>query len=409
VLKIYGIDFRALDIYMTVFLSLFALLLFKFLSRFFSNLVSILLIIITVYNPWTLSFKGEIVSDIPFAVAVLFSLNLIYSFRRKDIYVNILLCLLISFSILIRSVGIALPLSLLIWALTGLWHAHDAESKKNSWTLIAVAGISLSLYLILNNLVFPVSKGVFNYRVPWRIHELPNIVRDNLTYYTGVLRAFFETWNDKWHFISVITGSMIFTFIILGFIKKISANISFADIFFLVYLAIIFLYPYSNAGFRFLFPLLPVMLLYLVKGINSVDLQVRLNRTILAISLAALTLFTYKKAISNIINSVSTIQEGPQLPENREMFEIISEKIPANAKFSFKRPRALALFTGRSAMTHRPDALDSEIENDLTVNNIEYILINSEDYNQNMIDYINSKKEIKLIWENSHNKIYSIK
>ncbi len=413
VIKWKGNNILLLNIYITVFLSLFALLLFKFLSRFYSDLISFILVVLVLYNPWTLSFKADIISDIPFTF---FTMLLIYLFtlnKKHNLKFLLVFSILCAFTFLIRSAGISFILALVFHSIFEYFSYRKSKSnriKKEISFHLALGATSFVFYYILNKIMFPVSdKDFFNYSKIVDSGQFLSTIQYNLTYNTGVLRAFFEPWNDNWHFVSIISASMIFTFIILGMIRKMILQYDFLDSFFIVYLIVIFVYPYSNAGFRFLLPLIPVLLIYLVKGLMSVDTGIRFNSTKTAIALALVVLFSYKKGITDVYKSKYVISEGPQVEENKVMFSFIKDSLETDARFSFKRPRALALYTGRSAMTHRKDATIEEIDKNIRSKNIRYILINSEDYDQNILDYIGANgNKINKIWENSRNTIYRI-
>ena len=389
-------------------------MIFAFLKRYYSALISSLIVVLIVYNPWTLAFKADVLSDIPFAL--IFGVLLVHfnSVKKKSMLSILIFSVLCAFMILIRSIGITFIIAILFQSIIEYSKYHISKNRlllKSIYEKIIFSGISFLLFILFNKISSPQEdNGIFNYEKIIDLNLLVETIQTNMTYYSGVLRAFFEPWNDNWQFVAIITGSMIFTFIILGMIRKMSTQFNFTDSLFLVYLGIIMVYPYSNAGFRFLLPLIPILSLYLLIGILNTDVGIRLSKNKLAILLTAIVLFSYQKGIREACLPDDNIIEGPQVKENSEMFQYIISNTPPDARFSFKRPRALAFYTGRNSMTHRKEASQVEIAGNLKSKNIDYILINEEDHNQNMIDFLNSNQEtINKIWENSKNKIYKIK
>lgn len=414
VMKLSGANIYTLNLYISFFLSLFAITLFSFLRRYYSDLISVILVILFLYNPWTLSFKSEILSDIPFSLFFLLTIILFTSVRKRNVLFVILFSVICAFTILIRSIGIVLILAIILQSAIEYIKQRRVKNRqiiKSVVSNLLIAFISFLLFFVFSKLIFQSSgEGLLNYKKLVDFPELKNSIQTNLNYYSGVLRAFFEPWNDQWQFVSIISGSMIFTFIILGMIRKMISHYSYLDSLVIVYFAVILIYPYSNAGFRFLLPLIPLLLLYLVKGIMSVDINIPIHRKYVLILLTLIVLFSYKKGIMEIYNSRNVMTEGPQIPANKEMIKYITDSIDSDARFSFKRPRTLAFFTGRKSMTHHRDASPEEIQKNIISNRINYLLINYEEYNQNILDYIKvNESKLEIIWENSKNRIYRIK
>jgi hypothetical protein len=409
-----GIDIQPLVVYMTLILVIFGILIYNFLRRYYSKWVSLSLVIIVLYNPWTLSFKADIVSDIPFSVFFLLSLMMFLSHSNRSIWKLIILSFIVATTIFIRSIGIVLPFAFIIYAVIEFCKNLKRKDKPVSGEIkfsISVAMLSLILFALMNKIIFPLpGNSVFLYQTLIDFQHLQQTIQTNLTYYTTVTRAFFEPWNDKWQFVSIISGSLIFTFIILGMIRKMVLNFDFIDILFIIYISILIVYPYSNAGFRFLFPLVPILIIYLVKGILSIDIPLKIPRNTLTILLTIFVLFSYKKGISEIMRNEKIISEGPQVPGNKEAIQFIIARTEPDARISFKRPRALALYSHRSSMTHRDDATGKELLNNLEENKINYVLICYEDFNKNIVDLINDNPDIfEKVFENAKNKLYKIK
>src|ERR1022692_37270 len=63
----FGNNIKAFSILLSIILFLFCFAIFVFNRKYFNNLISVLLVLIFVYNPYTLNFKMEIMTDIPFA------------------------------------------------------------------------------------------------------------------------------------------------------------------------------------------------------------------------------------------------------------------------------------------------------------------------------------------------------
>src|ERR1019366_5765860 len=98
----------------------------------------------------------------------------------------------------------------------------------------------------------------------------------------------------------------------------------------------------------------------------------------LAIALTLFILLSYHKGWSMILASNHTELKGPQEKESVEAFNYISNHTADSARFDFIKPRALALYAGRQAMSTRPLQTLRGINQSLLDNHITYLLINDE-------------------------------
>lgn len=406
VYALFGNSIRHFDLYISLFLFLTGILIFRFLITYFSSLISLLLVIVFIYNPWTLNFKMEIMSDIPFAFFLLLCI-LIYQQRKPMNYVqSIALTFLIGFLISIRNIGLVLVLALAIEQIRYVY--NDIRQNKTFNLKGTISGALLPIlgflfYLLLNKFIFRTSgDGIFSYAYIFNPDMVRHFILTNLHYYMAVLRSYFEPWNDDWQFVATLSGTMIFAFIILGMIKKMNEAFDFIDTVVVIYLATIIIYPYSNAGFRFILPLVPYLLYYAVLGIKSINIKLKTHPTILAITMAIFVLLSYQKGWEEISKWQNDTLHGPQEPESIEAFRFISSNTEPTARFEFAKPRALALYTNRSSMSHKPKQTMDAIDRSLAANNIQYILINNFISDDSLKTYVTTHKgELKKTWENS--------
>jgi hypothetical protein len=282
---LWGTSIIHFNLYISLFLTGFAILLFAFLNRYYSRLISILLVFVFIYNPWILWFKQEVMSDIPFSFFFLLSI-LLYTRKKEFTYSDVLLLSLIAgFMISVRTIGIVFPVAVVIDLLISIYKNRRPGILLRTSLIrkgIMVVG-SLLAFTAINKFFMTPADDIISYKYVLDFPNLKHFIQVNLTYYTGVMRAFFEPWNDQWHFIAIVSGTMLFAFAILGIIKKITSGLSFTDWVFFIYLLIIVVYPYSNAGFRFLLPLAPMILNYIVVGILSINIDLGVNTRVTAV------------------------------------------------------------------------------------------------------------------------------
>ena len=408
----FGINITIYNQFLNLFLIVFALLLFHYLNKYFSALISCLTVLIFIYNPWTLNFKSEIMSDIPFSVLLLLTVLLFTSENTYKTRNIILLILLSGFLIAIRNIGIVFLAAAIINILKNIYDGKKNStetifSKKVISTIVIVSG-SLIFYFLIDKIFFPSrSGGLFSYNYLIDFSQLKHFLLLNLSYYMAVTRAFFEPWNNEWQFIALLTGTMVFAFIILGMIKKMTRDFKFTDTLVILYMAVILIYPYSNAGFRFMLPLAPFLLHYALVGITNFNITWKMSHTKVSLILALIVFSSYSQGWIELSRSKGKTLEGPFEKDNKEAFNYINENTPANAIFSFAKPRALALFTDRKALTHRPDQNMKELETALLTNNVDFILFNNEVSGDSIKEFIHlHENQLIKVWSNERNAIY---
>lgn len=415
VYAVYGNSILHFNLYISLFLFVLALLTFHFLHKHYSALVSMLLVTVFIYNPWIFQFKMEIMSDIPFTLLLLLCVHIYLSSRPLTLAKSILLTLLIGLLISIRYIGLVFVFAVAFDCLRELYHNRNAIAMKhykynNVIQLILISIAGYLIYLLLNKIIF-VTSGDRMLSIDYILNadKLQYFSKINLRYYMEVMRSYLEPPNNEWQFISILNGTMIFAFIVIGMIKKISEQFDFLDGLVLIYLATIIIYPYSNAGFRFLLPLTPYLIYYVVQGFRSINIKLNIMPVILAILMAVFVLFSYQKSWTQIIDSQNVILQGPQEPESIEAFNYIIKNTSPDSRFNFIKPRALALYTGRSAMSHNPKQSIAEIHQGLANNNIQFILLNNDLSDDMMKAYISFRGSgLVQVWSNSKYFLYKL-
>jgi hypothetical protein len=414
VYAIFGNSIKHFDLYISLFLFAFALLTFYFLNRYYSVLISILLVMVFVYNPYTLNFKMEIMSDIPFSLLLLCCVCMYRTIRPSVLGESILLALCTGFLIAIRNIGMVFAFTLVLDGLFNLYfNRHQVRLKqfdyKNALYPILIGVAGLAVYILLNKVIFDAAgEGIFAYSYLFDLDQLWYFIRLNLYNYMFELRSFFERWDAEWKFVSLFSGTMTFAFIALGMIKKMSEKFDFIDGLTLIYLAVIIVYPFPHAGFRLLFPLLPYFLYYTVQGIMSINIRLKLTPNVLAIMMTAAIIFSYKKGISEIFKQENKILQGPQESASRQAFDYINKNTPPNARFNFIRAHAFALYAEpRSCMSHRPNQTSGEIDQSISKYGVDYILVNNEISDDSIRTYVKIyEMNWSQIWSNDKYSLY---
>jgi len=413
VYAIAGNSIHSFDLLITSFLFLSAIIMFIFYRKHFSSLVAGILVLVFIYNPFLLNFKMDIMSDIPFIFFLLLCTYLYQSLKPFNYQKALLLALLAAFLISIRNIGVIFIITVFIDSMVHYFRNRKEirsriyGSKEVLFPLVIASG-GLIGFIILNKIIFHTSSdGFFSYSYFFDSSQIIHLIQKNLNYNVVTLRGFFETYNGNWNFISIICSTIIVAFIILGMIRKRSEHIDFIDTLVLLYSGMVIIYPYSSAGIRFLLPVVPYFLYYSIIGMKSLKINLRMNHQILAVLFGTMILFTYKTQWINILNTQDTIIQGPQEPENQAAFDYIIHNLPEDARINFTKPRALALYADRSAYCDVAGLSAADINDNMSDNNIGYILVNNDIADDSLKAFVrNPAYPMKVVWSNSKNTLY---
>ena len=397
---IFGNNIAAMIVYMSLLLIVLAVVLQLFFRRYFSRTVSVILVLVVLYNPWILQFKNEILADIPFTL--FFILTLLLYLRRSNALVT---GIVMGFTILIKTAGFSLVAAFVLYFIF-LLIAKRGDTKTNAKKLLLPVAYAILLILIVNKIIFHLPSGIGLYSGNFSFVAVKDQFLINIGLYIEIFQSFFHRDFSGWKFLYLITQASLFTFALIGLIN------SKKDLVFFVtgtYLLMLFLYPYQSSGFRFLLPLMPVLLIYTVNGFKSIRWRYSVPKKYLIPVLAVFLLGQYVPGIIRLIQKPAVTLTGPQEETSQEAFEVIRSRVPENETILFTKPRVLALFTERKSVCNE---LGDDVEKmDLLVNekNVKYILTNENLSNAAVEKYLEAKKDgISLIWSNRKFRLYRI-
>ena len=115
----------------------------------------------------------------------------------------------------------------------------------------------------------------------------------------------------------------------------------------------------------------------------------------------------YINPIISIVKKQNNIVWGPQTDYSQEAFEWIRSNTDENDVFAFVKPRVLALYTSRKAMSIGVNKSMNELNYKFDESGVRYILTVEDMRNVFFEDYINYyKNNLELVWANSRFKLY---
>ncbi len=407
---IYGNSIKAFNYLISALLFISCFLIFYFLRKHFSALVSILLVLILLYNPWTLRFKAEVMSEIPFMLFLVLS-YILYMNREGKRFSFIIIGLCGAFLICVRNIGMVFPLAILLDTLYQWYRLRKYGPLQAIKPLFVNAGkILLALFLFygLFLLLFPLPSGLVAYPHLADGNNFKDTVLRNLVYNVAVFEAFFSHYNvNHWDFVLYITKSCMLVFLIIGLLKSLWRP-RFMELLVLLYLGAIMIFPYGDAGFRFLLPVLPFFLYYVVIGLQSINIRLPIGKGTMALLLGGFVLIQYKISDEDLFRQDdSVIVPGPQEKGSVDAFNYIRTNTDPKAVIAFCKPRALSLYAERSSVANYDKYTPEQCLKKFKETGVSYYLVQNEITDGVMINFLKQNEaSIRPVWNNDKFTLY---
>jgi len=406
---IFGNNIYTFELLNSILLILLCLLIQKFKRRPGNNLTYFLFLIVFAYNPSTLWLKQEVMPEIFFTLLLFTTL---YVYIKKIKYHHILLPILIAALILVKYIGVVFILGYLLQALllnikTYLKYRKTLLTKSRIKKGLSLTILPLVIYYFINSILFRIPSGNENwFGNLFLSKDIFATIYSNLLYYKNEFATVFE--QEVPHLINTVLKAAVVIFLLLGIILKLKGKARFIDYLFLVYLFVILCYPYSKGGYRFLFPIFPLLLIYIEFGYLLIIQIIERILPFFYIHVNWLLLFillTYTINVKSIIKQTSTIEPGPQDKYFAECGDYISKNTTKADCFLFAKPWAFHLFAdrkvvpldGHASVSSFPACLDDyHVNYILACYNPEYNL-----YDPNLINLIAIQRNYHKVWNNS--------
>jgi hypothetical protein len=286
------------------------------------------------FSPYFWNYKENIVSEFPFLLFAYLSLFLIhrtYEQGGSRTYSNAALAGLAMWAAYgTRSVGICL--------VGALWLRDALRLRK------------LSPYSIVATAVFLLGAGVEMLFVQTEASYLDQFrgAPALFSHAIGYLKSLSVLWDNGYSLLlRVAVLALLSAFALIGFAARLRRGAGIFEAFSLAYLAVIVLWPAPSD--RLLIPLVPLYLFYILIGFDAAMARAVAWQRIAAVGLVVATIALSYAGKYSKLNYGSL--DGLDTAEAHALFDFVS-KTDANDIFIFRRPRALALFTNRSAAAY---------------------------------------------------------
>lgn len=414
VVKLWGLDFHELDTYISLWLVAWGLLIFAFLRWRFSFFTSSAFILLFFINPWFFRFKTEIISDIPFSF--FFSLSLMLFIRRLELsrLVLVLFGLVMAFTIGIREVGYIFPLILvanIVWsAICMTLHSISAAAWRQRLRTDSLAlTVCLAAVCVANIFLFPAPGSHIAHFLG--LYDSPDhslTLLSNLDLYTRLFQSLFIHEAGRYSFMVYYATSFTLVLAVLGFVQLMRRG-AWEWVILCVYALVVLLFPYSSQGFRYMLPVLPVIILCAAMGARSIRLPVGLHRYIAGMAFVVFVLFISARDIRACQREQQlTIMPGPQTESSRRMLDYIRTHTAPDALIATTKPRAIALYTDRRTCLIPKNATPAFISQELRTVRPDYVL-DIDMLDRDVAGAYARYDQDSAIWQSDGNTLYRAK
>ncbi|MEN8224152.1 MAG: hypothetical protein ABFS05_02230 [Bacteroidota bacterium] len=411
VYALFGNSIFAFTLYMTAFLLGIGMVMTIYLRRYFNVLITFFLVLIFIYNPWTLNMKLEIMSEFSFTLLLLLSLWLFEKYASGPFWVGIIIAVLGGLLMSVRAIGVIFPLAVLAWAIRKRFIEKDKSPMSKCVCGFLVSVGSFLFYLLFNNIIFniPQAEGG-SYAGIWGHETLYTTIVYNLAYYTEQFKYFFSPWGGSWNFLPLVLKALIFTFTLLGMLRSFFKRLELMDMMVILYLGVLLIYPYRHAGIRFLFPLMPFLLMYLARGVALVNIFPTIKSNAKTWFLGSLVLVSYLNMFWYIVHNDHKVIPGPQEQSSIEAFEYIENNTASDDVIVFAKPRVLALYTERFSMANHKESGAKEINEFISQYGVNYVLIHHDISDEAIKDFVlRYDMRCEQAWDNEKFVLYRMR
>ena len=338
------------------FIATIPLIYFLFKKYFLNSFYVFFILIIISFHPQILKITDEILSDFPFLFFSLLSLFLIT--KKNSLLNQIFIGICISFSFFIRDIGIVLIPTLFVYQLFQL-KKHQIKKKGNLLLLIPFI-IFFTIYIIYS-IIFP-PKG----------ENQINLFISNLNLNKAVLSlAIYKKMIISFMYIKNYQFWTIFTFALFGILSSFKQTIHFT-VFFICYFLIL-LFWNTNQGLRFILPLIPIFLFFILKGSCFLFSKFKSAYLVIIFSLFLLRTTKINFVEIRILSKEDTNQA--YTPEMNYIYKYICKNIKKNEIIASRKSRVLRLNTNRTTINSNIEFFNKSIAN--------YLLIRKKDFKKN--------------------------
>lgn len=314
---------------------------FLFLCSRFSLPVSLVATLCVFYNFLFLRLKSEVVPEFLFIALFYGILNLV---QNRSRWVKYVIPVLLGCLFSVRFVGFSLFLSYL----TCLSMKEDQPLKQKIKSLGLCTFIFLLVIIFINSVFL---SNIQNHEVSLYGNLVLkdygfDIFLENVGIYSRYLPLFFEQEIPFW--MNTIIKCLTMIFFVIGFLISIKKKLNILHLSLIFYFLFLFFYPYNGDTIKYLIPVFPLVIYFMIEGVFFVFHKVDLKKEIMVVVCLCIVFLTNSKTIWLAIRHQDH-NIGPYHKLVLEDFEKIKRKVPLNESIAFGKPFLINLLGDRDS------------------------------------------------------------
>lgn len=391
VVYLFGLNFPAFKCEMYLFYLVSLALVPTALKRRMTVLGSLAVVLLLGLNPNLLTIVDHINANV---LALLLNLLFVIIVQRSDsnsLAQGALAGLVAAAAFATSGIGMVAMGGLVIYTLI--------RDRRITRFLMAAAGVMIVLLALMHQSF--VSEGIYMQQLRERLNYMT--LRRNFIQYPLAVATLFGR--------SPVLGMIVALCFILGLIRQIRDGAGIWECLAACHLAILSLWPFSDP-FRFLLPIMPLIVSYIVKGF--VVLTSALPRPVAQAAVLLALAAVSASFVRGYYQDYRELQKnGIFAPESREVWDYVRNHTPEGSMILFRKQRTLSLLTGRHAAGFASDYPQTEDWADLCSVHPDYILAAPSIFRDDhrVLDPIleQQRDQLDLAFSNLEFRLYAVK
>lgn len=396
VYKIFGLNLFPLQIVVISCFLLSLVSVFLAVRHYLTSGQSLALAAILALNPNFWDLKEGILSDLPFLLPTYLSFHFFLRSQcgtrsGRTMLLNALLVGSVTYLAYgTRSIGLLLLPCFVLYDLI-------KHRRVTIFTLVVVVVVLLARSV--QDSIVGVSETAYLQDV--RLADNSRGLAQQLEYRLDVIRdnmVYVDKLSDFWSNGYTYSGRLVLFILLsslagIGFGARLRKGPGIFELFLPMYVTVLMIWP-STQPVRLLVPILPLYVYYVIVGTDRLSQLIgRSARTALLSGGLALILSSYVGAYSRA--SWGPLS-GVEQPASVRLFQYITANTLQDDVIIFRRPRALALYSGRPASTYPPTASDGRMIRYFADVSASYVILNRDfpDDRRNLLPFLQRNNEL---------------
>lgn len=409
IMNFFGDNIFVLMVFNSIVYFTIGILVYFLFIKFFNKNISLIISLLLMYNQFVIRIKQEIMSDTLFTLfTIVILLILIKPFDKIKNNSWIMAGLISGLAIETRSLGWTFPLTVVVvFFVTTMKYITKKENLGVLFKSVSFYFTGLFIVLFFFRLFFnSPSNGIAIYM--HHFDEMSfNTIITNFALYIETVQDILISPLYGWGWIIFPVHLLILGVLTFGFFKSFRILNLYLLSFFLIYLFILIIYPYNRATLRFIFPIIPLIIIYFIIGFQSLIKYLPwkpIRISFVAILITGQLLIAVKGNYYGLKNmkdsdlvSASTLEAFSKIKEITNDTDIIQSSFP----------RIIAFYCDRKSYSSSNDADCKMYNEDIERFNASFLFYSRKYSSRSDWNYINEKKLVP-IWQNEEYSLFQL-